>query len=263
MDKLAQILESRKRHVQIAKEKVSFRDLELAAKDVLPPISLASAISHSDRISLIAEMKRKSPSAGMIRPDYNVEDISKAYERGGAAALSVVTEPEMFGGEATDIVNARRASRLPILRKDFIFDPYQIVEARVRGADAILLIADMLSASQLRELFLCARQYGLETLVEAFTSNALSMAVATGSQMIGINTRDLRTLEMHPENIASMVQSIPKGRIVVAESGIKNSADLERLKSLPVSAVLVGESLLRQIDLEAATKTLVSAGIRR
>ena len=217
MDKLIQILESRKRQVQIAKERLPLHELELAVKTTLPVVSFSSAINIPNRISLIAEMKSKSPSAGLIRQDYNVGKISKAYEKGGAAALSVLTEPEMFGGDISDLIKVRRASRLPILRKDFIFDTYQILEARVRRADAVLLIADMLAASQLRELYLCAQQYGMETLVEAYTPNALAMALATGSKMIGINARNLHTLEMHPENIVEVHFSLFGGLDLASE----------------------------------------------
>jgi indole-3-glycerol phosphate synthase len=260
MDTLEKILVGRKRQVQSAKEKVSLQVLEKAAKEMPPAKPFGSALNRSGRISVIAEMKSKSPSAGVIRSHYDVASIAKAYEKGGAAALSVLTEPDMFGGDSADITTARQASKLPILWKDFVFDPYQIVEARAAGADAVLLIVEMLAAAQLRELVACARANGLETLVEIFLESSLQAAVDSGSALLGINTRNLRTLEMVPDNVSRLAPKIPNDRTVVAESGLKSPADIEKLKSLPVAAVLVGESILKQTDLEAAVRKLVQAG---
>jgi indole-3-glycerol phosphate synthase len=244
-----------------AKKKVSMAELERNQRKGSGGKFL-TAIHQSNRVSVIAEMKKKSPSAGLIRSDYDVQEISRAYESGGASALSVLTEMDWFGGELDDMQKVSAASNLPILRKDFIFDPYQVIEARAFGASAILLIADMIDAKLLKELVACAREQGLETLTEVFTPEVLETALETGSKIIGINTRNLRTLEMFPNRVAELKKEIPSDRVVVAESGIKTSEDVKRLKSLGVSAILVGESLLKQKDLKKALNELVSAGVK-
>ncbi len=260
-DKLEEILTSRKVQLQKAKAQVSLDQLEKKAK-VQSPADFFAAISRPDRIAVIAEMKEKSPSAGIIRRRYDVDEISEAYEQGGAAALSVLTEQVFFGGDIADLSTAHAASSLPILRKDFIFDPYQVVEAKAAGASAVLLIADMVPASLLKELAVCAKENGMAALVEIFNAGALPDALATGSKIIGINTRNLRTLEMTPGRVATLAKEIPSDCVLVAESGIKTADDMQKLKQLRVSAALVGESLLRQEDLVEAVRALAEAGKR-
>lgn len=259
-DTLDDILTHRRRRLNQAREKTPLKELEAAAKKAPRTADFLSAVSRPGSISLIAEMKKKSPSAGMIRQLYDPAKIAAAYERGGAAAISVLTEQDMFGGDVADMGRARKTCRLPVLRKDFIFDPYQIVEARVHGADAILLIADMLAPVQLNELAALAREHGLEPLVEIFSQEALPAALDTGAKLIGINSRNLRTLEMRPDNVVALSTQVPADRYVIAESGIRTAADVDRLRSLPVFGMLVGESLLRQPNLEAAARALAEAG---
>ncbi|OVE76919.1 hypothetical protein BVX98_04440 [bacterium F11] len=260
-DVLESILSFRKKALIETKSRIPLGDLEKEASHV-PLNSIRKSLANPSSISVIAEMKRQSPSAGMIRSSYVVEDIALAYERGGAAALSVLTEAHHFGGDILDIRKVRAVTKLPILRKDFIFDPYQIVESKAYGADAVLLIADMLSLSQLKELVECAQQYKIDTLVEVFTTDVLPGALTSGSPFIGINTRNLRTLEMNPNNVLSLSRLIPKEFCVVAESGIKTPKDIDLLKPLHVNAILVGESLLKQENLEQAVKIMVEAGIK-
>jgi indole-3-glycerol phosphate synthase len=256
-DKLQEIYERRQLRVAEAKKSVSLERLEGYAKSMTTR-SLVEALDRPGEVSVIAEFKRRSPSAGPLRPDVSLVQVAKDYSRGGARALSILTEPDWFGGKLDDLNQAREACDLPILRKDFIFDPYQIVEAKVSGADAVLLIADMVPPSLLNELAAAAKQHGLDALVEIFTEQALPAALATGSKLIGVNARNLRTLTMHADNIVRLRDQIPPERVLVAESGIKTSADIEALKKINVGAALVGESLLKQPDLTIALRKLIS-----
>jgi indole-3-glycerol phosphate synthase len=260
VDALDDILSHRRRRVAQSKEKTPLSEMEKLAKAAPAPLDFLSAVARPGIITLIAEMKKRSPSAGIIRQPYDPARIASAYEKGGAAAISVLTEPDKFGGELNDIARARKACKLPVLRKDFIFDPYQMPESRAAGADAVLLIADMLPASQLNELAAAAREYGLEPLVEIFSEDVVEAALDTGAKLIGINARNLRTLEMRPDRVLALAPQISADRYVVAESGIKTASDVERLRSMPVFAMLVGESLLKQSDIEKAARKLVQAG---
>lgn len=262
VDILEDIITARKQQLAVSQAMYSMTEIENQLKHAPSPRGFSEALIQDEGISIIAEMKQKSPSAGKIRENYAVNDIARAYEEGGAKALSVLTESERFGGKIQDLQMVRCVSHIPILRKDFIFDPYQVVEARAFGADAILLIADILSPNQLKELVALARSHRMDALVEVFTTSSIPSALNSGSDLIGINTRNLRTLEMKPDNIALLSQMIPKERTLVAESGFKSPEDLQSLKALHVSAVLVGEALLKQIDLKQAVRNLVDAGRR-
>lgn len=259
-DTLERILEQRRKRVDLARASVSFADLESSLKSAPPVLDFLGAVARPGWISLIAEMKKKSPSAGVIRTPYDPARIATAYEKGGAAAMSVLTEFDNFSGDVGDIARAKKNCRLPALRKDFIFDPYQVLEARVHGADAILLIADMVPPALLNELAAACRQYNLEPLVEIFSEEVLEAALDTGAKLIGINSRNLRTLEMRPDNIIALSTRVPADRYVIAESGIKTANDVEQLRSLPIFGMLVGESLLKQPNLEAAARALAEAG---
>jgi indole-3-glycerol phosphate synthase len=255
-DVLEEILALRRRRVAEAKKKVSLSSLEKELKRKMDARPFFDALTKGPAIAVIAEMKMKSPSAGLLRDPYEVARIAQEYEKGGAKALSILTEPDKFGGNTGDLEKARKAAALPILEKDFVFDPYQIVEARAKGADAVLLIADMLDASLLKELVDCAKTVQIEPLVEVFTEESVAPALATSARLIGINTRNLRTLAMHTENISLLSRLIPDDRAIVAESGIRTVDDVRRLKTFRVKAILVGESLLRQNNLVRATKQL-------
>jgi indole-3-glycerol phosphate synthase len=207
-------------------------------------------------LSVIAEHKRRSPSAGVIREGARLEDVVRAYERAGAAALSVLTEEESFGGSLEDLAAARAASSLPVLRKDFIVDQYQVLEAAAGGADAILLIVAALEPAVLATLYRRARELGLAVLVEVHDRAELEFAAALGAPVIGINNRDLATLRVDIERTFQLLDGIPEGAVVVAESGFRTRAEMERLAAAGVHAVLIGEALMRAPDVEAACREL-------
>lgn len=207
-------------------------------------------------LSLIAEFKRRSPSAGDLRPGVGVADTVRAYERGGAAALSILTEERQFGGSLHDLRAAREASDLPILRKDFVVDPYQLYESAANGADAVLLIVAALDDETLVRLLRTAESLGLEVLVESHDADEVTRALAAGAEIIGVNNRDLRTFTVDHDLAARLRPSIPDDRLVVAESGIRNAADVARLRAAGVDAMLVGETLMRAPDPTAALRAL-------
>jgi indole-3-glycerol phosphate synthase len=217
--------------------------------------SLRDALNRPG-IGVIAEFKRRSPSAGVLREDADLAEIARAYERGGADALSVLTEGPNFDGSLEDLRTARAACGLPVLRKDFIVDPYQLYEARVAGADAVLLIVAALGASELRALRELARGLDLDVLVEAHDAVELRVALDAEADLIGINNRDLRDFSVDVERTFALLGEIPAGVTVVSESGIANAEQLARLEAAGVAAVLVGESLMRAPILEEALRAL-------
>jgi indole-3-glycerol phosphate synthase len=225
--------------------------------DADPPRPFAAALRRPG-LSVIAEHKRSSPSAGLIRDELALEDVVGAYERGGAAALSVLTESHSFGGSLDDLARARAASRLPILRKDFIVDAYQVVESLAAGADAILLIVAALGPAELEGFHSQARSLGLGVLVEGHDEAELERAAGLGAEVIGINNRDLTTLAVDTERTFLLRAHVPSGTVVVSESGWRTRAELERLAAAGVDAVLVGEALMRSADIEAACRGLTS-----
>jgi indole-3-glycerol phosphate synthase len=220
-----------------------------------PPRPFAAALARPG-LSVIAEHKRRSPSAGTIREDLQIEDVVGAYQRGGAAALSVLTEQVGFGGTLDDLRRARAAATLPILRKDFVVDPYQVVESMAAGADAILLIVAAVGADELAALYAQAQGFGLGVLVEVHDERELSRAAQLRPEVIGINNRDLTTLQVDTERTHELLDGVPAGTTVVSESGLRTRADLERLAAAGVGAVLVGEALMRSPDVEAACREL-------
>jgi indole-3-glycerol phosphate synthase len=230
--------------------------------EVDPPRGFAAALA-APGLSVIAEHKRRSPSAGAIREDLTLEEVVGAYERGGARALSVLTERVEFGGGLEDLAAARRASTLPILRKDFMIDEYQVLEAVAAGADAILLIVAALGDEPLRRLYGCAVGLELDVLVEVHDAAELKRAaeaIPSGgrSLIIGINNRDLTTLAVDPERTFELLAGLPAGTITVSESGLRDRAMLDRVAAAGIDAVLVGESLMRAPDIEAATRAFTA-----
>ena len=206
--------------------------------------------------SLIAEHKRRSPSAGEIRTGSSVTEIVRAFERGGAAALSILTEERHFGGSLDDLTEARAASELPILRKDFTVDPYQLVEARAVGADAVLLVVGALDRDTLASLYQEARALDLDALVEVHDSEELEVALEVDADLIGINNRDLQDFSVDIAKTFDLLVDVPAGKTVVSESGIVYREQIEELERVGVDAVLVGETLMRAADPEAACREL-------
>ena len=206
--------------------------------------------------SLIAEHKRRSPSAGEIREGASVTEIVRAYERGGAAALSILTEERHFGGSLADLTEARAASELPILRKDFTVDPYQLVEARAVGADAVLLVVGSLDAAELATLHQEAGALDLDALVEVHDVEELEAALEIDADLIGINNRDLQDFSVDIAKTFELLADVPAGKTVVSESGIVHREQVEELERVGVDAVLVGETLMRAADPEAACREL-------
>ncbi len=207
-------------------------------------------------VSVIAEHKRRSPSAGLIREGATVADVVTAYERGGAAALSVLTEPFHFGGSLDDLREARAASTLPVLRKDFIVDPYQLYEAAAAGADAILLIVAALELPQLDYLLREAGALDLDALVEVHDERELEQALEVEADVLGLNNRDLADFSVDIERTYELLSDVPAGKTVVSESGFSSRDELDELERVGVDAVLIGETLMRAADIEAATREL-------
>jgi indole-3-glycerol phosphate synthase len=238
-----------------ARPETQLRELALAAGGDGPERSLSEALRRPG-IGVIAEFKRRSPSAGVLRDRPDLTEIAGAYERGGADALSVLTEGPNFEGSLEDLRTARDACALPLLRKDFIIDPYQLYEARLAGADAILLIVAALAPSELHELRQLARELGLDVLVEAHDAAELRVALDAGAELIGINNRDLRDFSVDVERTFALLGAIPAGVTVVSESGIGGSEQLARLQDAGVAGVLIGESLMRAPVPEEALRAL-------
>jgi indole-3-glycerol phosphate synthase len=229
-----------------------------AARDAIDrPRPFAAALARPG-LSLIAEHKRRSPSAGLIRDGIALEEVVAAYERGGAAALSILTEGPSFGGSLVDLTRAREASALPVLRKDFIIDAYQVTESFAAGADAILLIVAALSRDELASLHSQAESLGLAVLVEVHDEDELEVAIELGARVIGINNRDLTTLAVDTDRTYQLLPRVPVGTVVVSESGLRTRAELDRLAGAGVAAVLVGEALMRCDDIEAACRELAA-----
>ena len=208
-------------------------------------------------ISLIAEMKRASPSKGPIRPGASVTEVVRAYQEAGARAVSVLTEGAYFGGSLDDLVEARGACDLPLLRKDFVVDDYQLLEARAAGADAVLLIVAALDTEHLEHLMGMASDLGMDTLVEVHDEAEVETAVESGAEVIGINNRNLHSLEVDLETTFRLLADVPAGTVVVAESGITEREDVERLEEAGVDAILVGETLMRADDPVRAVRDLL------
>jgi len=223
-----------------------------APRPVIPHLKATEAEPYR----IIAEVKKASPSKGVIREDFDPLAIAQAYERGGANAISVLTEPHYFQGDLEYLAGIRRYAGIPLLRKDFIVSKYQLVEALVYGADFVLLIAKALSRKELKELLDYTRHLGMEALVEIHDKKDLTKAIFAGADIIGINHRNLETFEMDMELSYKLIPLIPNGKIIVAESGIYEHGQLEDLGKAGVDAFLVGESLMRQDDVESALRCL-------
>jgi len=245
-------LEARKRSFPL-------EELRRVALEQPPPLDFASAL-RGERVQLIAEVKKASPSRGVIRSDFNPAEIAQTYATNGASAISVLTEARYFRGNINhlrDIRNALGNKRLPLLRKDFIHDPYQVYESRAYGADGLLLIVAILTPEKLEELFELSHELGIDCLVEVHDEAELEIALRSQARVIGINNRDLRTFTVDLTTTKRLRRLIPQDRIVVSESGIKNRGDIEKLRKWHVDAVLIGESLMSASNIAAKMKELL------
>lgn len=228
--------------------------------DVAPkPLDFVAPLALAPPIRLIAEVKKASPSKGVIRQEFDPVAIARAYQAGGASCLSVLTDVEFFQGSLDYLTAIRQAVSLPLLRKDFIIHPYQVFEARAAGADAVLLIAECLSRQELRSIHQLVRDLGMVALVELYDRRNLDNVLNTGTQLIGINNRNLASFAVDLEHTIRLRKEIPADKIVVGESGINSHADALHLQSHKIHAMLVGESLMRQADITLATKQLLGS----
>ncbi|TWT53912.1 Indole-3-glycerol phosphate synthase [Rubripirellula amarantea] len=240
---------------------VSANELEALVVDLPSTRDFVAALAAGDEVQLIAEVKKASPSAGLIREDFDPATLAQAYRDGGAACLSVLTDEPFFQGSLEYLKQVRAAVDLPLLRKDFIVDRYQLLQARAAGADCVLLIAECLTPSELVELHDQAAELGMATLIELFEPSNLDAVLATGTRLVGVNNRDLRTFKTTLEHTLNLRPLIPEDRLVVGESGIRTHEDVIRLGQGGVKAILVGESLMRQPNVTVATKRLLGMAV--
>ncbi|MEJ0070790.1 MAG: indole-3-glycerol phosphate synthase TrpC [Pseudomonadota bacterium] len=245
-DRLGPIVERRRADVAAARRERPLAALREALAGAPPPRGFRRALAQPD-LAVIAEIKRRSPSAGALREDAQPADLARRYEAAGAAALSILTEPHHFHGTLDDLIAGRAAVALPVLRKDFTFDPYQLVEARVAGADAVLLIVASVPDA-LADLGAEARALGLDVLVEVHDARELDLALRAGADLIGINNRNLHDFSIDLATTERLRPMIPDGILVVGESGIETPADMRRLAAARVDAVLIGSALMRSAD---------------
>jgi len=254
---LNRIITQKRDEVKQRKESLPLSGLKERIAQRQAPLDLAAALS-SDQIQLIAEVKRASPSRGLLCPDFNPVKLAKEYAQSGAAAISVLTEVNYFGGSLDHLAAIREAVSLPLLRKDFIFDPYQIYESRAYGADALLLIVGILSQGQLEELLSLSHSLGLKCLVEVHSEAEVDRALLSRAKIIGINNRDLTTFNVDINTTRRLRALLPPQQIVVSESGISHRRDIEKLKGWGINAVLIGEALVTAGDIQTKMQELIS-----
>jgi indole-3-glycerol phosphate synthase len=263
-----EILDRKRKAVAQLRADPSSRDFHARAFEIRTNAAshrlLRTLESDSQRPKIIAEFKRRSPSAGIIRDDLTVNEIVHCYERGGACAISILTDEEYFGGSIADLCAARSSTNLPLLRKDFIIDPIQIFEAAVAGADAVLLIVAALDDHLLTELrALAEEELGLDALVEVHGSEELQRALNSGARIIGVNNRDLRTFQVSLNTSERLIAEVPRDRILISESGLQSEDSLLRLRKVGFRGFLVGEALMRAPEPDAALRNLIAAAEHR
>jgi indole-3-glycerol phosphate synthase len=257
---LDDIVASKRREVAGARRWMPLEELEAQAAEAPPPRDFRAAIAGPGPIRLIAEVKKASPSASVIRADFDPIAIARAYQEHGAACISVLTDAPYFQGHLSYLARIRASVAIPLLRKDFLIDEYQVVEARLAGADAILLIAEILDDDAMAAMLARARGLGMAALVELHDAENLPRVLASGADLVGINNRDLREFRTDLEHTLRLRDRVPPGVLLVSESGIRTREDVLRLERADVSAILVGESLMRAPDIGAAVDEILGLG---
>jgi indole-3-glycerol phosphate synthase len=256
---LDEIVENKRKEIEAAKNRVPLAHLQRLAEQQPEPVDFIGAL-QGPGIKLIAEVKKASPSRGVIRADFDPLDIARIYAANGAAAISVLTDEKYFQGKLEYLLQIKHAlagRRVPLLRKDFIIDPYQVYESRAYGADAILLIAAILNKERLISLLELSRQQGMVCLVEVHNEAELHRVLQTDARAIGINNRDLATMKVDINTTERLRSMVPEGRLVVSESGIKTRGDIVMMESLGINAVLVGETLMESVDIAGKLRELI------
>lgn len=260
-DVLAKICDDKRAHIADRKKAVPDAEIRALAKSAPAPRGFAAALTRkadAGDYALIAEIKKASPSKGLIRPDFAPVALARAYRKGGAACLSILTDEPYFHGRDQYLTAARTAVDLPVLRKDFMLDPYQIFESRALGADCVLLIMAALDDADAAELEAVALDLGMDALIEVHNGEELDRALKLKSSLIGVNNRNLKTLDIDLKTTEELASRVPDDRALVAESGLYAPADLSRMAAAGARRFLIGESLMRQDDVEAATKAILS-----
>jgi indole-3-glycerol phosphate synthase len=261
-DILARIVDHKRREVEASAARVPLAELERLVAAAPPPRGFAAALRSAagHGIGLIAEVKQASPSAGLMRADFDPVAIARTYAAHGATCLSVLTDAEFFRGSLDDLRAVRAAVDLPVLRKDFVIDAYQVFEARAAGADCVLLIAECLDHCRLRELDLLAHDLGMDVLIEVHDEENLDRALDLEPELLGINNRDLKAMRTDLGHTLRLAERVPASVLLVSESGIRTAEDVHRLRACGVRAILVGESLMKSPDIGAAVDALLARG---
>ncbi len=256
-DVLSEICDTKRTEIEAAKSRVSEAELKSRLTDVTPPRDFLAALNATSGIGLIAEVKKASPSAGLIREDFDPVEIATIYESAGAACISCLTDESYFQGKLEYLTAIRSAVSIPVMRKDFILDRYQVTEARAAGADCILLIAECLNDCTMRDLYFYASELGMECLVEVYDPENLDRVLKLEAPLIGINNRNLKTFETDLKHSTDLAARVPATAYLVSESGIRERSDVEHLLQFGVRGILVGETLMRQEDIAAKVQELL------